>query len=130
MNNEIKEFSKKVIFLSIILSLITLIVLLIIRKNSLALGILLGSITSYITFLMHGNNIKRFGHDIKHPSKNAFAHSLLRLAISATALLIAFLLEWINIIATFIGLMIIKVVILIVSFLSDTKRIIKDGEVK
>ena len=129
MNNLIKEFSKKVIFISSILSFLTILALLIISKYSWALGIFLGSVTSYLTFIMHGNNINRLRYDIKHPSKNSFGHSLLRLGISAVALLIAFLLEWIDIIATFIGLMIIKVVILFVSVISDMKKVKNGGEV-
>lgn len=126
MNNEIKEFSKKILLINTIIAVVVTIVLLIIKKYSWALGILLGSIASDITFLMHVKNTERLGIDIKHPERNAFANSILRLVVSAVALLIAFFISWINIIATFIGMMIIKVVILIVSFTLDTK---KEGEV-
>lgn len=127
MNSEIEEFSKKVLLINTIISMILIIVLLITLKYSWALGILLGSTSATITFLMHVKNTKRLGIDIKHPTRNAFANSILRLSVSALALLIAFFIPWINIIATFIGLMIIKVVIFIVSFLIGNREK-KEGE--
>jgi F0F1-type ATP synthase assembly protein I len=129
MNDNLEKFKKTIIFITAIISVITAIILLICRKYSWSIGILLGSFVSIITFLMHVNNIDRFGSDIKHPERNAFANSILRLGISAIGLLIAFFISWIDIIATFIGLMIIKVVIFIVPFIT-TKGIKKEGEDK
>ena len=128
MNDNLEKFKKIIISISFIISAVVAIILLICKKYSWSLGILLGSIISIITFLMHVKNIDRFGSDIKHPERNAFANSILRLGVSAIGLLIAFFISWIDIIATFIGLMIIKVVILIVPFVMDTKRIKKEGE--
>ena len=128
MNNELEKFEKTIILISAIISFVTAIILLICSKYSWSSGIFLGSIVSIITFIMHVNNIDRFGNGMKHPERNAFANSISRLGISAIGLLIAFFISWIDIIATFIGLMIIKVVILIVPFIIGTKETQKDGE--
>lgn len=130
MNKEIKEFSKKIILINLIILLVVLIVLLILGKYSYALGYCLGSITSYITYLMHVNNVKQIGDSIHHPKRNAFAAVSLRLAISATALLIAFFVKMIDIIATFIGLLVIKVVILIAGIILEVIKNKREGEVE
>ena len=61
MNDNLEKFKKTIIFITAIISVITAIILLICRKYSWSIGILLGSFVSIITFLMHVNNIDKFG---------------------------------------------------------------------
>lgn len=128
MNNELHQFKNKILLITSIISIICVVVLLIIKKYSWSLGILLGFIVSNITFVMHVKNVDNFGNDIKHPGRNAFIGSISRLGVSAIGLLIAFFIPWIDIIATFIGLMIIKAVILVLPFIIGNERVKKEGE--
>jgi F0F1-type ATP synthase assembly protein I len=129
MNNEIKEFNKKILPINIIVLFIVLIVLLILQKYTWLLGYLLGSLTSYITYLMHVNNVKQIDGNIRHPQRNAFSKAILRLSISAIALLIALFVEMIDIIATFIGLLVIKVIILFTAIILEVIKSKKEVDV-
>ena len=128
MNKEIDEFNRKIVPINGVILLVVLIVLLILQKYTWLFGYLLGSVTSYITYLMHVNNVKKIDSDIHHPKRNAFGSSLLRLSISAIALLIAFFVEMIDIFATFIGLVVIKVVIMITGILIEVIKNKREGE--
>ena len=114
-NNQFKQFVKLVIFANTIIMLIGIIVLFILQKYSWATGYLLGSVVSNITFIMHAFNVSKFGVKAINPVKRSVASTLLRTFISALALLVALLVDFIDIIATFIGLVVIKIIIVITS---------------
>jgi 4-hydroxybenzoate polyprenyltransferase len=102
--------------------LIGVVVLLILRKYSWTFGYLLGSVTADITFIMHANNVSKVGITNTNPTKSSISSSIFRMLISAMSLFIAFLIEGIDIYATFVGLVLIKVVIIIVSFVFEKKN--------
>jgi 4-hydroxybenzoate polyprenyltransferase len=121
-NKEINRLVKSVIFVNSIIMLIGVVVLLILRKYSWTFGYLLGSVTADITFIMHANNVSKVGITNTNPTKSSISSSIFRMLISAMSLLIAFLIEGIDIYATFVGLVLIKVVIIIVSFVVEKKN--------
>lgn len=121
-NKEINRLVKSVIFVNSIIMLIGVVVLFILRKYSWTFGYLLGSVTADITFIMHANNVSKVGITNTNPTKSSISSSIFRMLISAISLLIAFLIEGIDIYATFVGLVLIKVVIIIVSFVVEKKN--------
>ena len=120
-NKEIKRLVKSVLIVNFIIMLIGLVVLLLIQKYSWAFGYLLGSVTADITFIMHANNVSKVGITNTNPTKSSISSSIFRMLISALSLLVAFLVEGIDIYATFVGLVLIKVVIIIVSLIVEKK---------
>lgn len=121
-NNQIKVFAKKVMLINLAILIISSIILLIFQKYSWLLGYLLGALTSYITFIMHANSVNKLGITTKNPTKSSIASALLRLSISAICLLIALFVSWIDLLATFIGMLVIKVVIIVTTFVSSLKE--------
>ena len=121
-NKAMKRLVKSVIFVNSVVMLIVVVVLLILGIYSWAFGYLLGSVTADITFLMHAINVSKVGVYAINPVKNSISSSLFRTVISAFSLLIAFLINGIDIYATFIGLVVIKVVIIIVSLVVENKN--------
>lgn len=121
-NQEINQFVKKILIINLLITGITITVLLILRLNSWAIGYVLGFLTSCLTFIMHAHNVKKMGVSINRPMKNAIAGTMLRLFISAISLLIALFVSWINLFATFIGLIIIKIIVIIVSFVYGNSK--------
>ena len=120
-NNNMRKLVKTIIVINSIVMLIALAVLLILRKYSWCFGCLLGTITANITFVMHAYNVSKVGNSYSNPVKSSVSSSLFRTLISAISLLIAFFVEGIDIYATFIGLVVIKVVIIIVSLIVKDK---------
>ena len=121
-NKEIKTFSKLILIVNGILLLVVFAVLLILQLYSWAIGYLLGSITSYITYLMHANNVNKIDANTKNPVRKSVASALLRLLISAAILFIALYVDFINLYATFIGLLVIKLTVFIVGFILEIKK--------
>lgn len=121
-NKETKTFSKLIILINVILLLVVSIFLLILQKYSWVIGYLIGTITSYITYLMHVNNVNKLGVNTKNPVRNSISSALLRLLISAVVLLVSVYVNWINLYATFIGLLVIKLTILVVGFIMEIKK--------
>lgn len=119
---EVKKFSKIILITNVIILAVCFIVLLILGLYSYAFGYLLGSITSYVTYLMHANSVNNLNDDTKNPSKKSFASSMLRFFISAVVLAITLFVNFIDIVWTFIGLMVIKLTIVIVGFINTRKR--------
>ena len=119
-NQEIKLFSKKVIVVNLIILVLASIVLLILNKYSWLIGYILGSVTSYITYFMHVNHAVKFSEN--SGVKQSVSSSLLRTLVSAISLLIAFFVDFIDIFATFIGLLIIKFSIFIIGFCFKNKK--------
>lgn len=120
--NEIRAFSKLILTVNMIVLFVVSIVLLILKQYSWLIGYLFGSITSYITYLMHANNVSKLGLSSKHPVRSSVSSAILRLCISAVSLLIALYVSWINIYATFIGLLVIKLTVIIVSFILEINK--------
>ena len=118
-DKEMKRLVKKVLLTNSVVMLIALVVLLILKKYSWVFGYLLGTITANLTFVMHAYNVSKVGNSYINPVKSSISSSVFRTLISALSLLIAFLIEGIDIYATFIGLVVIKVVIIIVSLVSE-----------
>ena len=116
-NNQMKRFVKLVVFANTIIMLLGIIVLLILQKYSWAIGYLLGSIVSSVTFIMHAYNVSKFGVKLINPIKSSVSSTFFRTLISSGALFIAFMVEFIDIFATFIGLVVIKIVIIITSLI-------------
>ena len=131
-NNEFRSFVKIVILVNTIIMIIGIIVLLILQKHSWAIGYLLGTIVSNVTFIMHSFNVSKFGVKSINPVKSSVASTLLRTSISALALLVAFMVDFIDIFATFIGLLVIKIVIIITSLIvfKEGKYKIEGGDVR
>lgn len=121
-NKDTKTFSKLIILINVILLLVVSIFLLILQKYSWVIGYLIGTITSYITYLMHVNNVNKLGVNTKNPVRNSIGSALLRLLISAVVLLISVYVNWINLYATFIGLLVIKLTIVVVGFIMEIKK--------
>ena len=121
-NKEIKRLVKSVLIVNFIIMLIGLVVLLLIQKYSWMFGYLLGSVTADITFIMHANNVSKVGISNTNPTKSSISSSVFRMLLSALSLLVAFLVEGIDIYATFVGLVVIKVVIIIVSLIVEHKN--------
>ena len=127
-NQEIKRFSNIIIYVNTIILFITFLVFMILKMYSWALGYLIGSLTSYVTYLMHVNNVNNISEDTKSPMKMAIKSTMLRLLVSAIPLAIALFFDWINIIATFIGLLTIKVIIMVIAIVLESKKSkIKEG---
>ena len=81
--------------------------------------------------MMHVHHASEFGGKSKHPFISAMTSTSLRLLISAIGLLIALFVDSINIYATFIGLIVIKLVIFVLSIFKDRKNEKKvGGEIK
>lgn len=118
--SNIKEFSKSILLINLIILTIVSIVLLIIGDYSWLIGYLLGSITSYITFLFHANSASK-----NTTTKQIVASAGLRTLLTALPLAICLFVSFINMFATFIGLLVIKVVILIFSFITSLKSSLK-----
>lgn len=130
--NEIKPFVKVVILINAMITLVSVIVLLLLQKYSWATGYLLGSVAANITFIMHAYNVSKFGIKSLNPIKSSVSSTLLRTFISAGVLFIAFVTDFMDIFATFIGLVVIKIVIIITSlivFKEDGYKI-KGGDVE
>lgn len=115
-NNEIRKFSKLVLLVNLIILIVCSITLLIIQKYSWLIGYILGSVTSYITYLMHAHYADKFGDNNKVSTKKSVTNALLRIFISAIVLTIALFVDFIDIIATFIGLLVIKLTIFFIGF--------------
>lgn len=127
-NQEIKIFSKIVIPINVIISVVSICVLLLLRKYSWTLGFLLGSCTSYITYLMHVNNVNKMSEYTRSPRKSATSSYLLRLLVSAIPLAVALYFSAFDIVATFIGLLTIKVTMVIALVIFEIKNpTIKEG---
>lgn len=126
-DNEIKLFRNKILLINVVILLVTIIMLLILRKYSWIIGYLLGSITSYITFSIHVNSVSKVGKTDKNERKRSIASALFRFLISAACLSIALFIGWINIIATFIGLLVIKLTIIVYGFITEIKKERKGG---
>ena len=118
-DKEMKRLVKKVLLTNSIVMLIALVVLLILKKYSWVFGYLLGTVTANLTFVMHAYNVSKVGNSYINPVKSSISSAVFRTLISALSLLVAFLIEGIDIYATFIGLVAIKVVIIIVSLVSE-----------
>lgn len=119
-NQEIKLFSKKVIVVNLIIFVLASILLLVLKKYSWLIGYILGSVTSYITYFMHVYHAIKFSEN--SGAKQSVKASMLRTLISAISLLIAFFVDFIDIFATFIGLLIIKFSIFIIGFCFKNKK--------
>ena len=118
-DKEMKRLVKKVLLTNSVVMLIALVVLLILKKYSWVFGYLLGTVTANLTFVMHAYNVSKVGNSYINPVKSSISSAVFRTLISALSLLVAFLIEGIDIYATFIGLVVIKVVIIIVSLVSE-----------
>lgn len=118
----IKTFSKLILKINIGLICIALVVLLILQKYTHMAGLFLGGITSCVTFVMHVVNASKMGVSITNPVKNAIGNTLLRLLISAIAIVISLFVSWIDLIWTFIGLLVIKVVMIVTSIVLEIKN--------
>lgn len=118
----IKTFGKLILKINIGLICIALVILLILQKYTQMAGLFLGGITSCITFTMHVANASKMGVSITNPVKNAIGNTLLRLLISAIAILISLFVSWIDLIWTFIGLLVIKVVMIVTSIVLEIKN--------
>lgn len=129
-DQEINKFSKTLLLVNVVILAVASPVFLLLGMYSWCIGYLLGSITSYITFLMHVNNIKKLGFNIKNPKRNARVSYLSRLGMSAIPLAIALFIKWIDIFATFIGLLIIKVTLFIVPFVVGINKNKEGGNEK
>lgn len=114
--NNIKSFSKTVIVINLAILVIVSLVLLILKLYDWLIGYVLGSITSYITFLMHANSANN-NSSVRH----IFIGAGIRILISAIPLAICLFVDFINIIAVFIGLVVIKLTILICGFITNVK---------
>ena len=114
-NNQMKKFVKLVIVINTLVMLLSITCLLILQKYSWTIGYLIGTVVSNVTFIMHAFNVSKFGVKAINPVKSSVASTLLRTFISALALLVALLVDFIDIIATFIGLVVIKIIIVITS---------------
>ncbi len=96
-----------------VICLIVTLVLYFVVSESWGLGYLLGSLTSYLTFGLHMKDANDYGSKSANAYMHAFTNGGVRLLISAAMLLIAFLLnDEFNLIATFIGMMVLKVLLL------------------
>ena len=115
--NDFKPFVKSIILINTIIMIICILVLLILQKYSWAIGYCLGAIVSNITFIMHAFNVSKFGVKSLNPVKSSVSSTLLRTCISACALLIALFVDFVDIFATFIGLVVIKIVIIVTTFI-------------
>lgn len=131
-NDQIKPFVKLIILINTIIMLVGIIVLLILQKYSWTIGYSIGTIVSNITFIMHAFNVSKFGKKTVNPVKSSVSSTLFRTLISAGALLLAFLVESIDIFATFIGLVVIKIVIVITSLIvfREGKQKVEGGDVR
>ena len=131
-NNQMERFVKLVIFVNTIIMLIGIVVLLILQKYSWSIGYLLGSIVSNVTFIMHAYNVSKFGVKNINPVKSSVSSTLFRILISAGALFIAFMVGFIDMIATFVGLVVIKIVIIITSLIvfRDSNQKVEGGDVR
>lgn len=127
-DDDIKSFARLVLKINTGLLVVGLSILLLLGKYTHAIGLLLGMITSCITFLMHVANANKMGVSITKPVKNAIANTLLRLFVSSIAIAVALLVSWIDLIWTFIGLIVIKVVMIVTSFVVEIKKNRKGGE--
>lgn len=114
--SEIKIFSKNIIYINLIILIIVSLVILILGKYSILFGYILGALTSYITFLMHA-----YAAENKTNTKEIIGSVVIRTLISAISLLISLFVSFIDMIATFIGLLVIKLTILIYSFVTNLK---------
>ena len=121
-NINIKTFSKLVLKINIELLVVGLVVLLILQKYTQMAGLFLGVITSCITFIMHAANANKMGVSITNPVRNAIGNTLLRLLISAIAIVISLFVSWIDLIWTFIGLLVIKLVMIVTIIILELKN--------
>lgn len=107
-----------------IICLIVTLILYFAVNESWGLGYLLGSLTSYLTFGLHMKSANDYGSKQANAYMHAFTNGGVRLLVSAAILMVAFFLnDEFNLIATFIGMMVIKVLLLIFSI---SREIIKN----
>ena len=130
--NDIKPFVKTIILINTIIMIVCVMVLLTLQKYSWAIGYCLGSVVANITFIMHAFNVSKFGVKSLNPVKSSVSSTLLRTCISACALLIALFVDFIDIFATFVGLVVIKIVIIIATFIifKEDGNKIEGGDVR
>ncbi len=121
-NNDIKSFTKLILVVNVIILFVCSAVLLFLQKYSWLFGYFLGSVTSYITFLLHTNYVTSFGLDNRSSTKKSIASALLRLLLSAVSLFVALYVSFIDLIATFIGLVVLKFTLFVVSFILWIKK--------
>ena len=121
-NKEIRTFSKLILIVNGILLTVVITILLVLKLYSWSIGYLFGSIISYITYLMHVNNVEKIDGNTKNPARKSVASALLRLLISAAILFVALYVEFINFYATFVGLLVIKFTVFIVGFIREIKK--------
>ena len=99
-----------------LICLIVTLILYFVVNESWGLGYLLGSLTSYLTFGLHMKSVNDYGSKQANAYMHAFTNGGVRLLVSAAILMVAFFLnDEFNLIATFIGMMVIKVLLLIFS---------------
>lgn len=126
-NQPINIFVRKVLIINAIVALIACLAFSIFQLYDWSLGYLLGFMTSCLTLIMHAHNVKKVGFSVNSPKKNAMFSTLLRLLVSALSLFIALIVSWIDILATFIGLIVIKIIVIVVSLAQGNN--IKGGKV-
>ena len=122
--DNIKSFSKNIIIINLIILVIVSLLLLILGEYSWLFGYLFGSITSYVTYLMHANSAAN-----NTSVKQAYFGAGLRILISAIPLAICLFVDFIEIIAAFIGLLVIKGTIVVYGFITNMK-FLKGGKKK
>lgn len=131
MTNEIKKFGLIFMPINWVICITVTAILYFGFNKSWGLGYLLGSLTSYLTFGLHMKNANDYGSKGANAYMQAFTNSGVRFLISAAMLLIAFFLnDEFNLIATFIGMMVIKVLLFVFSIIREIiiKKKSKGGE--
>lgn len=112
-----------------VICLIVTLILYFLVSHSWGLGYLLGSLTSYLTFGLHMKSVNDYGSKSANAYMHSFTNGGVRFLVSAAMLLIAFLLnDEFNLIATFIGMMVIKVLLLGFSIIREIRNKQKGGD--
>lgn len=113
MNDDlIHEVSKGVLILGIIICILSLFIFT--DPKPIILGLIFGGIVSVLNFRLLDNSVsKSVTMPADRASRYSFKHYMIRYIISFLVLLVAALADYLNILSTMVGLLLVKLVIII-----------------
>ncbi len=126
MFSDVKSFGLVFIPINWIVCIIVSIILYFTLGDEVAFGYALGSITSYLTFGLSMKNTSNLTANNSSFKKQVMTGSFVRILISAAMIAVAFYDERFNFIATIVGILVLKLLLII--FVGVRYTLFKDKE--
>lgn len=121
MFSDIKNFALVFIPINwIITGIVTLILYFSFEGNSVALGYLLGAVTSFLTFGLLMKSTSNIVDAKVSMMKRALTGNVVRMIISITIIAVTYYVDAFNFIATIVGVMLLKIILILFVFIRYT----------